>query len=49
MSKISTISLSRMAGTIGGLAAWSGHAVNLSRDPGKARSLADQVGFRVDL
>jgi len=45
MSKISIIGSGGMAAAIGGLAAKAGHAVEvMSRDPAKARALAEQVG-----
>ena len=45
MSTISIIGSGGMAAAIGGLAAKAGHTVEVvSRDPAKARSLADQLG-----
>ena len=49
MSAISIIGSGGMAAAIGGLAAKAGHTVEvMSRDPAKARALAEQVGRRDD-
>lgn len=48
MSSISIIGSGGMAAAIGGLAAKAGHTVEvMSRDPAKARALAEQVGAGV--
>lgn len=45
MSTVSIIGSGGMAAAIGGLAAKAGHTVEvMSRDPAKARALAEQIG-----